>query len=128
METLWHLRAALNVAALSCREPQYALMGPSYNQLLKKHKVLLASANRSEGARYGNGGASDRHQTQLYNYFAGPVGKAQLCWSASNIFAQIGPMNSIALQKAAPKMLAELEAPFLPVPIAAPMPAAAPPR
>ncbi len=111
-ETLWHLRAALNVAALSCRAPQYALMGPNYNKMLKLHKATLLRAVGSESTKYGNGAANDRHQTQLYNFYASPVAQAQMCWSASGLMEKMLALPSASLESAAPKFLAELEAPF----------------
>ncbi len=112
-ETLWHLRSALNVAALSCREPQYVKMGPNYNKMLRAHRTLLTRAYGGETSRYGTGAVSDSHQTKIYNFFAGPTGKAQLCWSSHGILEKIATMTSVAFDAAGPRMLAELEAPFL---------------
>ena len=44
-EAIWHFRAALNVAALSCTDQS---IRDNYNQLLKSRKTVFASAYASE--------------------------------------------------------------------------------
>jgi hypothetical protein len=114
-ETLWHLRAGLNVAAISCRGSR--TVAPAYNRMLGQHRAALAIAASSEQARFGAGAANvkqnDRHQTQLYNFFAGPRGQAGLCRSAASVLARINAMNGAQLNQAAPRALAEVEAPFV---------------
>ena len=44
-ESLWHLRSALNVAALSCRTGKGSGVASSYNRMLSRHKAALAAAN-----------------------------------------------------------------------------------
>ena len=41
---VWHLRAALNVAALACRGPDEAAIVAGYNALLARQKTLLDGA------------------------------------------------------------------------------------
>lgn len=113
-ESLWHVRAGLNVAALSCRDTK--AIAPAYNQMLSVHHAALAAAAKADQARFGTGTDAakhfDRHQTQLYNYFANPVAQRQFCASATSLLSRINAMPSTQLAAAAPRSLAELEAPF----------------
>lgn len=87
-EAAWHLRAALNVAALSCDRSGKLGIAASYNQLLARQRVPLAAAYRSEGARFAGAGALDAHMTRLYNLFAQPPAQARFCIAASQIAAE----------------------------------------
>jgi cell division septation protein DedD len=87
-ETLWHLRAGLNVAALSCA----AHVGPGvvtdYNRFLKAKQALLAQAYRALSADYrARGGtwqrALDTDMTRLYNHFASPPAQRDFCDAAA---------------------------------------------
>ena len=42
-EATWHLRVALNVAALGCRGPEEAATAAAYNALLKANEATLAA-------------------------------------------------------------------------------------
>lgn len=118
-EALWHMRSALNVAALSCRTAKTSAVAPAYNRMLVRHKVALATANGAETApfraRYGAKwqGAYDRHATQLYNFFAMPTAQAQFCVAAGQVLAKANAMSPDGLVGFAPVALAQLEAPFL---------------
>lgn len=118
-EALWHMRSALNVAALSCRTARTSAVAPAYNRMLARHKAVLAAANGAETgpfrARYGAKwqGAYDRHATQLYNFFAMPTAQAQFCVAAGQVLAKANAMSPDGLVGFAPAALAQLEAPFL---------------
>jgi hypothetical protein len=64
-EAIWHFRAALNVAALSCTDQS---IRDDYNRLLKSRKAVFTAAYASETARL-HGAALDQHQTKIYNFF-----------------------------------------------------------
>ncbi len=88
-ESIWHLRSALNVAAINCRGASWAQITPDYNQFLTLHKVQLAKATKAIDAdfvkRYsGTAGLRirDTKSTELYNYFALPPVKQEFCDTA----------------------------------------------
>jgi hypothetical protein len=110
-EALWHVRAALNVAALGCRGDRALLQ--NYNDFLKGRKVLLASAYAEEAARHRAASGLDRHMTQLYNFFAQPPAQADFCRVASTEAARLDAVPASQLTVHAPAALDRLEAPFL---------------
>ena len=118
-EALWHMRSALNVAALSCRTKKTVDVAPAYNRMLARHKAVLALANSAEEApfhaRYGAkwAGPYDTHATRLYNFFAMPTAQAQFCIAAAQVLAKTNAIAPASLTNFAPTALAQLEAPFL---------------
>ncbi|MEC3948614.1 hypothetical protein [Sphingobium sp. HWE2-09] len=114
---LWHIRMALNVAALNCDK-----YGPvarnQYNQILSLHKVMLNSANaavdRNYSVAYGSSGMASRERlnTVVYNFFALPPVIKDFCPVAVTVGQKIIAMPSDQLLVAAPALLAELEKPF----------------
>lgn len=115
--TLWHVRMALNVAALSCRDATDAAR-LQYNQFLKLHKAALAKANNQvDGeykARFGGTAIPQREKlnTVVYNFFALPPAQAAFCSQAVNVGAAINAMPTGELLAYAPTGLAALEKPF----------------
>jgi hypothetical protein len=110
-EALWHLRAGLNVAALSCRGRGRAAVAGAYGRLLSRHRAVLDAAYRAEQDRYGVAGL-DHHQTRLYNRFANQRSPERFCAVAANVAARANAMASARLAPAAPQLLAELQAPL----------------
>lgn len=106
-ESVWHLRAGLNVAALSCRGSGRERVAPAYSRLLSRHRGLLASSYALEQRRYGAG--LDRHQTQLYNRFALQRSPERFCASASDVADQAVAMDSTALAKNAGSLLSRID-------------------
>lgn len=114
---LWHIRMALNVAALNCDK-----YGPvarnQYNQILALHKSMLNSANaavdRNYSVAYGSSGMSSRERlnTVVYNFFALPPVIKNFCPVSLTVGAKILAMPSSQLLVSAPVLLAELEKPF----------------
>lgn len=90
-ERLWHLRAALNVAALACRESD---MAPAYNAMLARLSAPFAAANTQTEAVYRARHAAawrDTHDdamTRLYNWFSQPFAKPQLCRAAADALTE----------------------------------------
>ncbi len=109
-EAVWHLRAGLNVAALSCRGPGREHVAGAYGRMLSRHRAVLASAYQGELRRYGVQGL-DRHLTQLYNRFSNQRSPELFCRTASGVATRAVAMDSAALVPAAPRLLAELEHP-----------------
>jgi cell division septation protein DedD len=108
-EAIWHFRAALNVAALSCTDQS---IRDHYNQLLKSRKAVFASAYASETARL-HGSALDQHQTRLYNFFAQPPAKIAFCRAADAEAAQAVSTSAAEFPVYAVKALDRLEAPVI---------------
>lgn len=106
-ESVWHLRAGLNVAALSCRGSGRQKVAPAYARLLSRHRGLLASSYALEQRRHGSG--LDRHQTQLYNRFALQRSPERFCASAANVADQAVAMDSNALAKNAGSLLSRID-------------------
>lgn len=109
-EALWHVRAALNVAALGCRKDP--AISKSYNQFLTQRKTLLASAYESEARRLGTA-ALDQHSTRLYNFFAQPGGQRDFCRAAAKEATQIAAVAPAGLDAHASAAVDRLETPFL---------------
>lgn len=111
-EALWHVRAAINVAALSCRNtPSIA---PGYNRFLADRKAQLTSAYAKEDGRLRPQGASalDQHATRIYNFFAQPAPQEAFCRAAANELTAISAVPGAQLEAQAGESVARLEAPF----------------
>lgn len=106
-EAVWHLRAGLNVAALSCRGQGRTPVAAHYSRLLSRHKALLAQAYAGEQRRYGKG--LDRHQTQLYNRFSNQRNPTKFCSSAAGVAKRAAAMDSPALAANARSLLGEID-------------------
>ncbi len=85
-ENIWHLRSAINVAALNCQGPVWGEIAQNYNKYLQVHKTRLAQANKAVDSEYvkrypGQNGlrVRDTKTTDLYNYFALPPVRAEFC-------------------------------------------------
>ncbi len=86
-EAVWHVRAALNVAALACGD---RVVVASYNALLKRQKAVFAAAYKAESRQLGSASAMDAHMTRLYNFFAQPPVQRSFCATASRVAAEAG--------------------------------------
>lgn len=117
-ETSWQVRAALNVAALSCRDAVEQQTIASYNNLLVRHRASLAAADAGlkaqYRARYGTGWESrhDRDMTRLYNFFAQPGGHDGLCAEAQALLAEAGTVEPSEFAQFAAYALPRLRDPF----------------
>lgn len=107
---VWHLRVALNVAALGCRGPEGQAITAGYNAMLTRDKAALARANAATIMGAGGQAAYDEAMTQLYNYFAQPSAKAAFCTAAANVTNTLAGAGSI--DTGAPAALAALDRPF----------------
>jgi len=105
-EAVWHLRAGLNVAALSCRGRGREPVAGSYAKLLSRHRTLLASAYAGEQRRHGKG--LDRHLTQVYNRFAYQRSPANFCHNAAAVAQEAVRMDSSTLSSRARSLLGRL--------------------
>jgi hypothetical protein len=119
-QALWHVRAALNVAAIGCRGPENAALVAAYNRLLTGRKAALAKANKTVEAQFRKRGsgwqdAHDRYMTQLYNFFSMPQATAAFCRTAAAIAPRAADTEASALPGFAPTALMQLEAPMIAV-------------
>jgi hypothetical protein len=106
-EAVWHLRAGLNVAALSCKGRGRTPVSGHYARVLSRHKGLLAQAYAGEQRRHGAG--LDRHQTQIYNRFSNQRNPARFCASAATVAQRAAAMDSPALASNARSLLGEID-------------------
>jgi hypothetical protein len=117
-ETSWHLRAALNVAALGCRDAAERETVAAYNLMLARHRVPLAAADLGVKAqyrtRYGAGWDShhDSDMTRLYNFFAQPPAQPGFCHAAQAVLAEAVAVEPAGFDAFAAGALPRLEAPF----------------
>jgi hypothetical protein len=117
-EAVWHLRVALNVAALGCRDRDEAATVAAYNALLAGARDRLAGAQVAMAAvyrtRYGAAAQAknDDAMTRLYNFFAQPTGHDGFCATAKSVLAEVATVEPGALAPYAADALARLEAPF----------------
>lgn len=92
--TVWHLRGALNFAALACRGSGEAAIVAGYNAMLAAQKPVLAEAERgllgeyraAAGAEWRD--AYDDAMTRLYNYYAFAPARPALCDTAVRVLAE----------------------------------------
>lgn len=105
-EAVWHLRAGLNVAALSCRGRGRTGVAGGYAKLLSRHRSLLAAAYAGEQRRYGKG--LDRHLTQIYNRFAYQPSPGKFCSNAAAVADEAVRMDSATLSGQARRLLGRL--------------------
>lgn len=109
---IWHLRAGLNVAALSCRGPDEAALVASYNGLLRAHAATFERAYRMLGQEHDGVAGFDAAMTRLYNYYALPPAQPGLCAAAQLLLAELALTPPGALDAAAPAALARLDQPY----------------
>lgn len=107
-EALWHLRAGLNVAALSCQGRGRKSVRNAYHRMLAKHRTALEQAYQAEERRHGKAGL-DRHQTKLYNRFSNQRRPARFCKAAASIAGRANGMDSARLASNSRKLLSELQ-------------------
>jgi hypothetical protein len=114
---VWHLRAALNVAALACRGPQEVAIIAGYNALLSAQKPVLAKAEATYASEYKSGGGDwqdryDDSMTRLYNFFSQSPARDDFCAAAGAVLAQSAGLSAEALPAFAAQNLPALERPF----------------
>ena len=115
---VWHLRSALNVAALACRGAQEATIIAQYNAMLAARKVEFASAQATLQAEYRAGGGDwqdrfDDAMTRVYNYFAQPPVRDPFCAKALPMLTQVADMPAGGLDAFAAPGIDALDQPFV---------------
>jgi hypothetical protein len=120
-ETTWHVRVALNVAALGCRDADGAATTAAYNALLDTEKAPLDVASRGMAARYqARFGPAwqarhDDAMTRLYNFWAQPLAHDGFCAAAHDVLREAAAVEPSSFAAFAAAVLPRLEAPFLAV-------------
>lgn len=114
---VWHLRAALNVAALACRGPDEATIVAGYNALLTSQKATLNGAQTRLTAEYKASGGDwqdryDDQMTRLYNFFSQAQARDGFCNAAVATLADSATVAPADLPAFAAGRLAVLEKPF----------------
>ena len=95
MESVWHMRSALNVAALNCVTAEHLQLTENYNQFLDIHKKQLNDVNKAVEAKFRRETGSDyrrirdTHSTRVYNFFSLPPVKAEFCDVALAVSQQL---------------------------------------
>jgi hypothetical protein len=106
----WHVRVALNVAALGCRGAEGQAITAGYNTMLARDKAELARANAATIKAKGGQAGYDEAMTRLYNYFAQPGAQAAFCVAAAQVTGELA--NAASLGAVAGPALATLDRPF----------------
>lgn len=117
--TIWHLRAALNVAALGCRTPRESILAAQYNALLAREKASFAAAQTALSAEFRAGGGQwqdryDQAMTRLYNFFSTAQAHDRFCAAAMQVMADTQALAPGALPGYAADRLMVLDAAFAP--------------
>ena len=117
-DAVWHVRSALNVAALGCRGEQETAIIAAYNAMLRAQRAPLADALRAVQARYkaerGTGWQEqqDTHMTRVYNFFAQPPAQQRFCAVAAAVATEADAVPPADFTAFAVVALVRLEAPF----------------
>ena len=117
LDSVWHVRAGLNVAALSCAQRVGPGIVTDYNAFLKAKKALLAEAYEALSAEYRARGGNwqrtlDTDMTKLYNHFASPTAQAGFCDAAAAEVKRAIAASPDERQAWAVDALARLDKPF----------------
>jgi hypothetical protein len=92
-ESVWRLRAALNVAALQCQFDPSLRAVDNYNDFLKTHKKPLDEARRAMERRMGVN-AFDRYNTRTYNSFTAINEQVAFCKTSSDVAGRANALTS----------------------------------
>jgi hypothetical protein len=118
-QALWQLRIGLNVAALSCRGPDEAVLVNNYSTFLRTNQRTISAAERwviaDQGRRNGGNGIAQRDalSTRLYNYFAQPPVKTAFCERATQIMTLAAAEPTATIQAFAATQISLLDQPFV---------------
>lgn len=115
---VWHLRAALNVAALACRGPEQTRLVAGYNAMLTARKATLASAQTAYAAQYQRAGGDwrDRYDdamTRVYNFYSQAPARDGFCAAAQTVLADAASTRPESIETFAESRLRVLEQPFI---------------
>ncbi len=115
---VWHLRNALNVAALGC-DLEGGGVVEAYNAWLKTHGAAIDRYYQAYIREWQEPGWSDWQrvydddQTRIYNFYAQPAMRAGFCAAARAEAAQVGQVTDDELPTFARAALLRLDRPFV---------------
>ncbi len=120
-ETVWHFRSGWNVAALNCLGPQDEIITSAYGDFLRGFPNGLRSTNSRLDQQYRREHSSSRaairareqHSTRVYNYFALPGARADLCAAARQIATEFGSYEGRDVKALAALYLPVLEQAYI---------------
>lgn len=113
----WHLRAALNVAALACRDDGDALVA-GYNAMLASRRAALAAAEARYAAEWRASGRPDWRDgyddamTRTYNFYSQSFARPRFCAAAAATLADMAPVADADLPAFAAQRLTTLDQSF----------------
>ena len=113
----WHLRAALNVAALACRGPAGDAIAARYNAAIRRHAPMLAHAETQFAGEFRAAGGDwrnryDGEMTKLYNFFAFAPVRTDFCATADRVLGEMAGIAPAALPGFAQAQMAAIDRPF----------------
>lgn len=117
--TVWHVRAALNVAALYCKGATGTQLVADYNAILKAQRPAFHAADAAIQQDFRASAAGDwqpqydLYMTRLYNFFSQPMAHEAFCTVASGVSTDARAVPKGGFAGFAPGALARLEEPFL---------------
>lgn len=115
---VWHLRNALNVAALGCDQAGGGIVEP-YNAWIKTHAAVIDRYYQAYIREWQAPGwwdwqrVYDDNQTRIYNFYAQPAMRAAFCAVARVEIAQVGQVADDDLPGFARAALLRLDRPFI---------------
>lgn len=115
---VWHLRGALNVAALGCDQAGGGVL-EGYNAWLRGHRAVLDRAQAGylrdwEQTGWGDWrDAYENQQTRLYNFYSQSPIRSAFCAAARVEIAQVGAIADADLARFARAALVRLDQPFI---------------
>jgi hypothetical protein len=115
---VWHLRAALNVAALACDNAGGGVLD-GYNAWLAAHRPVLDAAVKQYLHEWEVTGWSDweqayeTNQTRIYNFYSQSTIRVAFCAAARTEIANIGTVTDADLPKYARAALVRIDKPFI---------------
>lgn len=119
-EQIWNFRAAMNVAALNCRMPEWSQMAPLYSSFLTVHKAQLSKTNLALDAEYkranpGKNGlrVRDTKTTAVYNYFSFPPLRTDYCNMALIKLTEVNAVPTAAFPEYAIGALSDMDGLFI---------------
>jgi hypothetical protein len=115
---VWHLRNALNVAALGCDQAGGGIVEP-YNAWIKTHAAVIDRYYQAYIREWQAPGwwdwqrVYDDNQTRIYNFYAQPAMRAAFCAVARVEIAQVSKVADDDLPAFARAALLRLDRPFV---------------
>ncbi len=115
---VWHLRNALNVAALGCDRAGGGVVQP-YNTWITTHAAVLDHVLQTYLKEWQAPGWADwrrvydDNQTRIYNFYSQPTMRLEFCAVARLEIAQVGQVTDADLPTFARAALLRLDKPFV---------------